>query len=197
MEPKTGHYSDWLLAQESLTFKRFLDVQAPYRWNMKRLRLGFTLDLGCGLGRNLAHLGGNGVGIDSDSQAISVATQRGFKAFSPADFLKSDYSKPSSYDSILCSHCLEHMTPTDAVHFLKQYVPFLKSQGQIVIITPQEKGFASDKDHKNFLDFSGIQKLLNLLDVGVSVDRAYSFPFPRIVGRVFRHNEFVVVAKIK
>jgi SAM-dependent methyltransferase len=38
-------------------WKRLIDVQAPYRWNIHRLRLGRTLDVGCGIGRNLKHLG--------------------------------------------------------------------------------------------------------------------------------------------
>ncbi len=35
-------------------WKRYLDVQAPYRWNLSRLNLGFTLDVGCGIGRGRA-----------------------------------------------------------------------------------------------------------------------------------------------
>jgi hypothetical protein len=31
--------------------------------------------------------------------------------------------------------------------------------------------------------------------VGLIVDREYSFPFPRQAGRIFKYNEFVMVAK--
>jgi hypothetical protein len=34
-----------------------------------------------------------------------------------------------------------------------------------------------------------------LTDVGAIVERSYSFPFPRFVGRLFLHNEFVAVGR--
>ena len=45
-------------------WKRILDVQAPYRWNLRRL-LGTrrTLDVGCGIGRNLVNLPVGSVGV--------------------------------------------------------------------------------------------------------------------------------------
>src|SRR6185503_19361862 len=58
-------------------WKRALDVQAPYRWNLRRLELGFTLDIGCGLGRNLKHLEGRGVGIDHNQTSIDIARAAG------------------------------------------------------------------------------------------------------------------------
>ena len=50
--------------EERRGWKRWVDVQAPYRWNLRGLRLGFTLDVGCGIGRNLVTFDGHGVGID-------------------------------------------------------------------------------------------------------------------------------------
>ena len=67
----TSEYARYLAAQPA--WKRWLDVQAPYRWNLRRLALGFTLDLGCGTGRNLAHLGGHGVGVDPNARIMAVA----------------------------------------------------------------------------------------------------------------------------
>lgn len=52
------------VATQSAWWKRWFDVQAPYRWNLRGLRLGFTLDVGCGIGRNLVTFDGHGVGID-------------------------------------------------------------------------------------------------------------------------------------
>ena len=46
-------YAERLETLETARWKRVLDVQAPYRWNLRRLGLGFTLDIGCGIGRNL------------------------------------------------------------------------------------------------------------------------------------------------
>jgi hypothetical protein len=62
-----------------------------------------------------------------------------------------------------------------------------------VLITPQEAGFASDATHVAFHDFAALAGLEAAL--GLRSERAYSFPFPRPVGRVFRYNEFVSVAR--
>ena len=51
-ESLTDAYADRLKAR-LVWWKRALDVQAPYRWNLRRLKPGFMLDVGCGLGRNL------------------------------------------------------------------------------------------------------------------------------------------------
>src|SRR4051794_23992292 len=92
-EPTAGTHSD--AYAERLTrlggkrWKRLLDVQAPYRWNLRRLDLGFTLDVGCGLGRNLEHLGGNGVGIDHNDACVAACRARGLTAYGPAEFEQS------------------------------------------------------------------------------------------------------------
>src|SRR5215468_2590796 len=72
--------------QEAILWKRWLDVQAPYRWNLRRLSPGFTLDIGCGIGRNLLHLAGDGVGIDHNAHSVEIARSRGLAAFTPGEF---------------------------------------------------------------------------------------------------------------
>ena len=47
--------------------------------------------------------------------------------------------------------------------------------------------------HVEYMDFVRLHRLLEAH--GVERERSYSFPFPRIVGRVFPHNEFVVVGR--
>ena len=53
-------------------WKRLLPVQLPYRWNLRRQHLGRTLDVGCGLGRNLMHLPAGSVGVDHNQRAVQV-----------------------------------------------------------------------------------------------------------------------------
>src|SRR4051794_27828148 len=77
MSTEDAAYAYRLARLETVWWKRWLDVQRPYRWNLRRLEPGFTLDIGCGLGRNLSHLGGDGVGIDHNEESVATARARG------------------------------------------------------------------------------------------------------------------------
>ena len=112
-------YTDLLLTKGSRWWKNAFDAQAPYRWHLRRLKLGFTLDIGCGLGRNLINLGGNGIGIDHNPHSVEIARSRGVLAFTPSDFQKSQFNQAERFDSILLSHVAEHMMEAEAVRLLK------------------------------------------------------------------------------
>ena len=61
----------------------------PYRWNLRRLRLGRVLDVGCGIGRNLQHLDADAVGVDHNQDSVTIARQRGLTAYVPEAFFHS------------------------------------------------------------------------------------------------------------
>jgi SAM-dependent methyltransferase len=174
-------------------WKDVLGVQAPYRWNLRRLKPGFTLEIGCGLGRNLKHLDGDGVGVDHNPHMVQVARSRGFQAFTPDEFRNTDYCKPNRFDCLLLSHVLEHMTEQEAVSVLLTYLPFLKTQGQVIVITPQEMGYGSDATHVRFVDFDTVRSIAR--SAGLVVVRQFSFPLPRRFGSLFKYNEFVSVSR--
>jgi SAM-dependent methyltransferase len=190
----TTQYAERLQRLSGQRWKRIFDVQAPYRWNVGRLGLGYTLDVGCGIGRNLAHLGGNGVGVDHNAEAIAVARARGLKAYTVDEFLKSDCAVPNSFDSLLVAHVVEHMGQDEAVAMLECYLPYLKLEGLVCLITPQEAGYRSDSTHIRFVDFAGAAALSERL--GLRVARQYSFPLPRVMGKIFRYNEFIQVSRL-
>ena len=190
---KDIEYSERLKTIQSVWWKRLLDVQAPYRWNMKKLSLGFTLDIGCGLGRNLRHLEGNAVGVDHNPHSINCCKEQGFKAYTADEFLKSNYAKKETFDSILLAHVIEHMTEEDNLGLITSYLDYLKKGGRVVIITPQRAGFKSDYTH---VWFAGIKETKSLCErLGLVVETKYSFPFPEFIGKLFKYNENVVVAK--
>jgi SAM-dependent methyltransferase len=97
------------------------------------------------------------------------------------------------FDALLFAHVLEHMTRVDAAALVAQWLHHLRPGGKLLLITPQEAGFRSDPSHVEFMDFDALRALL--ADVGCEPLRAYSFPFPRLAGRVFQHNEFVVLGR--
>jgi SAM-dependent methyltransferase len=178
--------------QSEATWKRLLNVQAPYRWNVRRLGLGFTLDVGCGIGRNLGHLDGNGVGVDHNPSSIAHCRELGFTAYTVDEFFASEYAKPERFDSLLAAHVVEHVPEDEANKIIASYLPMLRSGGRAVFITPQERGYASDATHVRFSGFEEVGKLCR--DLGLTVRRQYSFPFPRPAGKFFTYNEFVTVA---
>lgn len=181
-------YTERLLATES-GWKARLGVQLPYRWHIRRRVTGRVLDIGCGVGRNLTHLGGTGVGIDTNSSSVWAARERGLVAYLPEEFAASPDALPSGYDTLLFAHVLEHMERQDASGLIAQYLPFLRPIGHVLIIVPQEVGFRSDPTHVEFVSAEAIRQMASANSL--EVERVYSFPFPRWVGRFFRYNETV------
>jgi 2-polyprenyl-3-methyl-5-hydroxy-6-metoxy-1,4-benzoquinol methylase len=187
-------YRDRLKSTETW-WKRLLDVQRPYRANLKRLNLGHVLEVGCGIGRNLKSLktiGVDAVGVDHNRHSVKEATLRGFNALTIKEFNSAYAQRKEIFDSILVAHVLEHMTKTEAVNLIAYYLPMLKTQGRVAIITPQEKGFSTDPTHVEFMDFQKIEEILR--ELGLSTLQQYSFPLPRLFGKSFTYNEFVVLA---
>ncbi len=174
-------------------WKRVLNTQAPYKWNLRRLDLGYVLDVGCGIGRNLGHLDGNGVGVDLSEHSVAEARARGFTAYTSTEFPDCPDAQPDRYDSLLFAHVLEHMTHNEASDLVGSHLPYLRPGGQVVIIVPQEAGFASDSTHVEFVDWDaigGIEEAHGLESV-----RRYSFPFPPAAGKAFKYNETIGISR--
>ena len=182
-------YADRLIRLQRARWKRLLHVQAPYAWNLRRIQPGLVLEIGCGIGRNLMHLHGNAVGLDHNRFAVHYARSRGLKAFTPDEFDSGEYNVPETFDSLLLSHVAEHMRFGELVALVRMYRPLLRGDGRLILICPQERGFASDATHVEFMDFEKLRRAAS--EAGFDVEREYSFPFPRFMGRVFIYNEFV------
>jgi 2-polyprenyl-3-methyl-5-hydroxy-6-metoxy-1,4-benzoquinol methylase len=186
-------YTHRLLREETTWWKRALDVRGVYGWNLRRLHPGHTLDVGCGLGRNLVHLGG-GVGVDHNRASIEVCRQRGLTAYTPEEFAGSVDARPV-YDSMLLAHVVEHMSFAEATELAAQYVHYVKPGGQVIVVTPQEFGFRADPTHVEFYYPSTHEALHQA--IGSRMVRLRSFPLPhRVFGRLFRHNEYVSVGRV-
>ena len=193
MKTEDALYAERLVALERSGVKRFVDVQRPYRRHLLGLELGFVLEVGCGVGRNLLHLGpGGGVGVDHNAHAVEIACARGAEAYTVDRFLESGHARAAAFDALLLSHVAEHMDPPQAEALLADYLRFVRPGGRLVLITPQERGFASDPTHVHFVDFG--QAALLAQGVGLELLAQYSFPLARPLGRWFKYNEFVTIA---
>lgn len=196
LEPPTAgaEYAQRLATLGGARWKQVLDVQAPYRAHLRRLRLGRTLDVGCGTGRNLRGLDRGSIGVDHNPHSVALARRNGLPAFTVEEFRDStDLTRPGGFDSMLVAHVVEHLDPGAAPTVVGGYLPYVRPGGRVVFITPQERGHASDPTHVAFTDLAALRALADTL--GLVVERGYSFPFPRFAGRAFTYNEFVLVAR--
>lgn len=190
-----GSYTERLARLEGARWKRLLDVQAPYRRNLRRL-VGnrAVLDLGCGIGRNLANLGPDSVGVDHNMHSVRYCRERGMTAYTPEEFRASKYAVPRSFDGLLAAHLVEHMDRSSALEVIGSYRSSLRLGAVVVVITPQERGYYSDSTHVRFCGFDEVAELCTTL--GFTVRSQSSFPLPRWAGTLFTYNEFVTVASV-
>jgi SAM-dependent methyltransferase len=188
----TTAYADRLDEVQGAWWKRF--APNPYRWFLRHQHLGFTLDVGCGVGRGLDYLRGNGVGVDHNTEAVRRCRQRGFTAFTADEFPSTPFATPGRFDALLSAHVIEHLDGDAAAGLLDSYLPFVRAGGRVLLITPQERGFASDATHVTFVDDGGLAELCT--NAGLLVRSRRSFPLPRPAGRWFVYNEFIVDAKV-
>ena len=172
-------------------WKRRLNVQLPYRWNIRRLAVGRVLDVGCGSGRNLGHLD-DAVGVDHNPTSISVARSHGLRAWTTQEWAQSPDAVDGSFDTMLLAHVLEHVDRDTADEIIRSYLQYLAPAARLILICPQERGYATDSTHVRFVDFNELRATSQR--AGFHIERSVSFPLPRAAGRAFPYNEFVTVA---
>jgi len=194
-DTKGKEYADRLRKKQEVRWKQLLRVQAPYQWNLKRQHLGRTLDVGCGIGRNLVSLSADSVGVDHNADAVAEARARGFNALTSDEWAVSDLRREGAFDGMLLAHVIEHMDEPAAVALMEEYLPYLRPGGKVFFVCPQERGYASDPTHVRFADFEALADLS--AEVGLTVEKSFSFPFPRFAGKPFIYNEFCVLAKTR
>lgn len=171
-------------------------VPNPYRWNVRRLSVGRVLDVGCGIGRCLDFVRPRGVGVDPNVTAVAVCRGNGHQAFTPDEFAAMVQSSAASpqFDTLLCSHVLEHLDEPTGVELIRRYLPHVAAGGRVVLIAPQERGQRSDATHVRMMDVGALTALA--IQCGLTVERISSFPLPRPFGRWFIYNETVTVARV-
>lgn len=194
MSTDTPDYAERLRSKQTLWWKRLLHVQAPYHWNLRRQGLGRTLDVGCGIGRNLGVLSAGSVGVDHNTEAVALARSMGYEAYTVQEFLDSQLAVPATFDGLLLAHVIEHMTREQALGMLGDYLPFVRPGGRVFLVCPQERGYASDPTHVWFAQGTDLADLVGTL--GLELERSFSFPFPRKAGKLFIYNEFCVTARL-
>lgn len=192
MDTEGRDYAQRLLAKQDVWWKRALDVQRPYRANLRRQNLGVTLDVGCGIGRQLAWLDPGSVGVDHNPHSVAVCRERGLTAYQTGDFLASEHARVDGFDALLLAHVVEHMERVEAIEVIRTYLPYLRPGGRLMLVCPQQVGFRSDPTHVHYCD--GPELVAMAIAVGLQPGTPWSFPFPWWVGRLFVYNETNLLA---
>ena len=189
-------YFEELNSNTMKLWKKFLPLQLPYKYNLRRQSLGKVLEIGAGLGRNQAFLN-DSVGVEHNPRSVQLCQKMGYRVFVPASFhneFKPFTGPEAVFDSILMSHVLEHIEHENQVKVLKEYIPYLKPNGKIFLVTPQEVGYKSTDSHITWTDFDRLEMIINQIGGEFQVIKSFSFPLPRSFGKVFKYNEFNVLA---
>jgi len=190
---KDEKYADRLLTLNSVWYKRAIEPVNPYRWHIRRVCSTPVLDIGCGIGRNLGYLKDpQSLGVDHNDHSVQIAIEKGFSAVVPEMFHQKIAINGAQFQTMLLSHVIEHMTLSEARSLISEYLPFVKAGGEVIVICPQERGYASDSTHVTFFDRQDIEELL--MDLGLALKKSYSYPLPRRLGGTFIYNETVVRA---
>ena len=184
-------YAERLVTLQRTWWKR-LPVQAPHRWNLRRQKLGRTLEIGCGIGRNLKTLGPDLVGVDHNPASVAVAREQGFVALTVEEWQTSTLRQTETFDGLLMAHVLEHLDEAGCAMLLDFYLPYLKPGGKVFLVCLQEKGYASDPTHVGLLVGDGLVQLVKR--AGLKPQPWFSFPLPRWAGTAFTYNEFRLLA---
>lgn len=194
MSTEGREYAERLRAKQQVWWKRALDVQRPYRHNLRRQHLGRTLDVGCGVGRLLGMLEPGSVGVDHNPHSVALAREAGHPAYGVDGFLASEHARPDAFDAMLLAHIVEHMEREEALATVRSYLPFIRPGGKVMFICPQEVGYRSDDTHARFYDGDDLVELSR--ELGLKPGQWWSFPFPRVIGKVFVYNEVNLVSTI-
>jgi len=190
---KDSDYTERLLRLQEQRWKQVFAFANPYGLHIRSIVSGATLEVGCGIGRVLNFLPRQMVGVDRNADSVSVCRDKGLEAYLPAEF-ESRYRGRQCFGTLLLSHVVEHMSTAEAIALVQSYRPYLESKARLVLIAPQEKGFASDSTHVEFMDFDRLAAIC--AGAGFAVQSAYSFPFVRSMGRHYIYNEFVTIGKL-
>ena len=135
----------------------------------------------------MTYLDGNGVGVDHNETSVEFCRSIGLTAYTPEECLEAETDRLGSFDALVILHVLEHLEAGAAYELLDTYLSFVRPEGRVVLVTPQERGFASDKTHTHPVSGSDLVALCERH--GLHVDRWHAFHTlhrtrPRITGWV-------------
>jgi len=136
----------------------------------KYLDTSHILDFGCGTGTLISKLTPLGQidGFDTSEFALTQAKRRNPKS---ALYPEIEQLPTHTFSAVVSIHVLEHLNAPTLDHAIVQLIRSLKTNGRLMIVTPQFGGFAhkhlgpqwegfSDSTHCNLMTATNIRQLL-------------------------------------
>lgn len=172
-------------------------VKGFYHRNVVRHARGPTIDFGCGAGQMLERLPAGSVGLELNPHLIKALRERHLSVVQAngdlGDFELKTFQE-GVFRSLVISHVLEHLP--DPVEALKVLFRACQRLGitRVIAVVPGEKGFASDRTHKTFIDQAYLDTRVPEVMEGFSRTHLSYYPGPWAwVGRyyVFHEMQFI------
>jgi len=98
-----------------------------------------VLDIGFGQGNFLNHAQKGGLdatGFDRAPDLVAAAQRAGFKAVEGDATKVADSFAPASFDGVLATHLIEHLSPAEVRSLLESVATLLVPGGTLVLATP-------------------------------------------------------------
>lgn len=172
-------------------------VKGFYHRNVVRHARGPTIDFGCGAGQMLERLPAGSVGLELNPHLIKALRERHLSVVEARGDLTDFELKPFQegvFRSLIISHVLEHLPdPAEALAVMFRACQRLGIT-RVIAVVPGEKGYASDRTHKTFIDKAYLDTRLPQVLEGFSRTHLSYYPGPwEWVGRyyVFHELQFI------
>lgn len=162
-------------------------------WQTKRFKER-VLDLGCGWGFYFK-INPFAYGIDFNANCVRYLKSLGYKVIQE-DIRNQLSFRGDFFKCVICHDVLEHMELKDIEKIFLRVHDILEPQGIFLILIPNRKGFEYglklNVGHKYFIT---PEEIFLITKGKFAVEKHYSYPLPRFVGRYFAHNKEVIILK--
>lgn len=155
---------------------------------LRQFNAGEVVDLGCGTGEFVRYLKlrkREVSGIDNNPFLVKKCVDMGFDV-KLDDITKLENIK-QGIGNALCDNVLEHLDSKQINDFFQAIKYKMCSQGRLVIIVPDSKGFRHDPTHKTFVDRELVEDMCSKYNM--QVINAFSHPVNmKLIGDYFYLN---------
>lgn len=161
----------------------------------KEFKEGEIVDLGCGVGEFLSYCKDKNraaIGVDSNEFLIDICIKKGFKAI--VDDVTNPVNLKDKIKNAICDNVLEHLTINESDSFFKNLKNIMETEGTLIVIVPDKRGYKNDPTHKTFVE----PKLINTFCKKYNIKLKKYFYHPiniGFVGNFFYLNMQVFVLK--